>query len=429
MRRFLLWTASSIALIVILGLSVLYVTQIYPRRVKHPELKLAQGALFIRHARIYTAPTADPIEDGAVIIRDGRIAAIGQTKTLEIPRDAVEVPCNNCVVTAGYWNAHVHFTERKWAGAEWAKNDVLEAQLADMFLSRGFTTVVDVGSNPGDTLPIRRKVENWELKGPFIYTAESALYPPNGIPYYLHDLPAWMRMMMPQPKDPDEARKVVRANIKGGADVTKLFTGSYVKPNGKLQILPMPLDIATAAVDETHKNGKLVFAHPSDLTGTNIAIESGVDVLAHAPDSTTGITPSLFTEMVRRKMAMTPTLKMFATTVTTDPEYLNPIYAEVREFHRQGGTLIFGTDVGYMHDYSTEGEFEGLGKSGLDWRDVLAMLTTNPSERFGINKDKGTIEVGKLGDLVVLDADPAASLTNFSKVHAVIRSGRVVWTK
>ena len=81
-----------------------------------------------------------------------------------------------------------------------------------------------------------------------------------------------------------------------------------------------------------------------------------------------------------------------------------------------------------MHDYSTEGEFEGLGKSGLDWRDVLAMLTTNPSERFGVNKDKGTIEVGKLGDLVVLDADPAASLTNFSKVHAVIR-GRVVWTK
>ena len=190
----------------------------------------------------------------------------------------------------------------------------------------------------------------------------------------------------------------------------------------------MPLDIATAAVNEAHSRNKIVFAHPSDLSGTTVAINSGVDILAHAPDATTGITPALFTEMVNRKMCMIPTLKMFATTASSDPKYLDPIYAEVREFHNQGGTLIFGTDVGYMTDYSTEGEFEGLAKSGLDFHDILAMLTINPATRMGAT-DKGTIEPGKLGDLVILSADPAEAVTNFSKVKTVIRSGSVIWTK
>jgi imidazolonepropionase-like amidohydrolase len=128
-------------------------------------------------------------------------------------------------------------------------------------------------------------------------------------------------------------------------------------------------------------------------------------------------------------MAMTPTLKMFAATVTTKPAYLDPIYAEVRTFHSLGGTLLFGTDVGYMTDYSTEGEFEALSKCGLTYQDVLAMLTTNPAARMGQAERKGTIAPGKLADLTILSADPAADLTNFSRVQAVIRSGRVVYTK
>ena len=92
---------------------------------------------------------------------------------------------------------------------------------------------------------------------------------------------------------------------------------------------------------------------------------------------------------------MTPTLKMFTTTVTSDPHYMDPMYAEVRSFTRLGGTLLFGTDVGYMTDYTTEGEFVELGKCGLDWRDVLAMLTTNPAARMGVQDRKGTVTAGQ----------------------------------
>jgi imidazolonepropionase-like amidohydrolase len=91
--------------------------------------------------------------------------------------------------------------------------------------------------------------------------------------------------------------------------------------------------------------------------------------------------------------------------------------------------LIFGTDVGYMTDYSTEGEFEGLGKSGLNATDVLAMLTTSPASRLGVSGQKGTVTPGKLADLTILDADPATNLTNFSRVTTVIRSGAVVYKR
>jgi imidazolonepropionase-like amidohydrolase len=128
-------------------------------------------------------------------------------------------------------------------------------------------------------------------------------------------------------------------------------------------------------------------------------------------------------------MAMIPTLKMFTTTVTSDPHYMDPMRAEVQQFHQLGGTLLFGTDVGYMTDYTTEGEFVELGRSGLDWKTVLAMLTTNPAARMGVSDSKGTVTPGKLADLTILDADPATDLTNFSRVHAVVRSGKVVWQR
>jgi imidazolonepropionase-like amidohydrolase len=411
--------------VVLLGWGVVWLLEIYPRYGSHPPLRLAKETLAIEHARIYVSATEPPIENGTVLVHDGVIAAVGLQ--VEVPAGAQILPCDHCIVTAGFWNTHVHFTEPKWSMAQWKSSATLNPQLADMFLSRGFTTVIDLGSNPADTFAIRRRIEKGELTGPYIYTAGTALYPPHGVPYYVRDnAPAWMVRMMPQPDTPEQAQLTVRNNLNSGADVTKLFTGSWV---ARGHVLPMPVNIARAAVTTSHLNGRIVFAHPSDLAGTEVAIQSGVDVLAHVPDDTRGITPALFATMVRQNMAISPTLKMFSTTVTADPHYMDPMYDEVRTFHGLGGTLLFGTDVGYMTDYSTEGEFEALGKSGLNWRDVLAMLTLNPAARMGVQDHKGTVAVGKLADLVILDADPAADLKNFSRVRSVVRSGAVVFQR
>ena len=425
MRRSPIRLFSLIFVFLIAVFAGLCIVLIYPRHGSHLPLKLAKGTLAIQHARIYTSPTEEPIDNGTVLVRDGLIAAVGTQ--VPIPADATIIPCDHCTVTAGFWNAHVHFTEPKWSMANWKSPATLNPQLADMFLSRGFTTVVDLGSNPADTFSIRRRIEKGELTGPYIYTAGTGLYPPHGIPFYLKEtLPRWIQALMPQPETPDEATRIVRRNLGSGADVTKLFTGSWVERG---HVLPMPVEIARAAVTESHLNGKLVFAHPSNLAGTKVAIDSGVDILAHAADDTRGVDAELLQSAINKNMAMIPTLKMFTTTVTSDPHYMDPMRAEVNQFHQLGGTLIFGTDVGYMTDYSTEREFTELGKSSLDYKTVLAMLTTNPATRMGVADSKGTITPGKLADLTILDADPATDLTNFSRVHAVVHSGKLVWQR
>jgi imidazolonepropionase-like amidohydrolase len=425
MRKFVFRTLLAVCVLLFLFIAAVWTIEYYPRRNSHPPLKLAHGTLAIQHARIYTSPSDPPIPDGIILIRDGLIAQVGPN--ISIPTDAQIMPCDHCIVTAGFWNTHVHFTEPKWQFAEWKSAAKLDPQLADMFLSRGFTTVIDLGSNPADTFSIRRRIEQGKLHGPYICTAGTALYPPHGVPFYLREsMPGWMVALLPQPDTPTDAQAIVRRNLASGADVTKLFTGSWI---ARGHVLPMPLNIVRAAVETTHNNGKLVFAHPSNLAGTMAAIQGGVDVLAHVPDDTRGITPDLFATMVRQNMSMIPTLKMFTTTVTSDPHYMDPMYAEVKQFHALGGKLLFGTDVGYMTDYSTEGEFIALGRSGLDWQTILAMLTSNPAARMGQADHKGTITPGKLADLTILSADPAADLTNFSKVQTVIRSGAVIWSR
>ncbi len=89
--------------------SAAWLIEVYPRHASHPPLKLSRGTLAIQHARIYVSPTDPPIDDGTVLVRDGLIAEIGPH--VAVPADAQIVPCAHCVVTAGFWNAHVHFTE------------------------------------------------------------------------------------------------------------------------------------------------------------------------------------------------------------------------------------------------------------------------------------------------------------------------------
>jgi imidazolonepropionase-like amidohydrolase len=425
MRRFVRRLAVVLGILLLLIAGALYLVGFWPLRNPHPAEYMAKGTLAIQNAKIYVSPDSPPIESGTIVMQDGRIVAVGTD--IAVPSGAQILPCDHCVVTAGFWNAHVHFTEGKWAGADWQSAAKLNAQLADMLTSRGFTTVVDVGSNLRDTIPIRRRIEAGELLGPKIYTAGSAQYPPNGIPFYLKGTTPWFILkLMPQPATPEEASKDEERNIGEGADVLKLFTGSWVA-HGK--VLPMPENNARAAVEVAHNHGQLAFAHPSNIAGVLVAMNSGVDVLAHAADDTEGVDANLLQTIVDRHMAMVPTLKMFGTTVTKNPHYLDPIYAEVRQFHADGGQLIFGTDVGYMTDYTTEDEFRALEQSGLNATDILRMLTTAPGERFKVTDQKGTVAVGKLADLVVLSTDPASDVASFSNVQTVVRSGRVIYAR
>jgi len=381
--------------------------------------------LAIRGARILPSPDAAPIERGTIVVDRGRIVAAGTDVT--VPSTAQVIPGEGTTVTAGFWNCHVHFTEAKWGSARRKPASVLEGHLREMCSSRGFTTVVDVGSDPRTTLALRRRVESGEILGPAIHTAGPGVYPPHAIPYYLREsLPLWVRPFLPQPSTPSSASRLTERNLARGADVVKLFTGSYVERD---EVAVMPEAIARAVVGVAHAHGLLAYSHPSNAEGARVAIRSGVDILAHPPDTTEGVDETLVREMVGRRMAMIPTLKMFETTVSSSERYLGPIYAVVRGFHEAGGQLLFGTDVGYMREYGTEEEFRGLSRCGLDPREVLRMLTAAPAARFGVGTEVGSIEVGRRADLVLLDSNPMDDILAFSRVRATVRAGRVVYVR
>lgn len=381
--------------------------------------------LAICDARIWPSPDGPPIQNGTVLAEDGRIAEVGTD--VRVPSEAKVISARGATVTAGFWNAHVHFTEPKWTLPARTPPATLESQLRDMLTSRGFTTVVDTGSDPRVTLALRERIRSGELVGPTVYTAGTGLYPPRGIPYYLRQsVPFWWAPFIPQPSTPRAAERVVERSVARGVDLVKLFTGSYV---ARGRVKPMPVAVAAAAVRTAHRHGRLVFSHPSNREGTQVAVDAGVDVLAHPPDMTTGVDASLLQRAVERRMAMIPTLKMFETTVSSDDGYLAPIYDVVRTFRSLGGPVLFGTDVGYMSDYRTDGEFRALARAGMDAPAILRSLTTAPAERFKVGADTGTIAPGKAADLVVLEGDPFEDVAAFAQVRATVRAGRVIWSK
>jgi len=370
-------------------------------------------------AKIYISPTDPPIANGTILIRGGKIEKVDQAGAIQIPEGAAQIDCKSAVITAGFQNSHVHFTQPKWDYAQGQSASELQQKLEDMLTRYGFTTVVDTGSFLANTAALRKRIETGDVLGPRILTSGTPLYPPDGIPYYLGDIPPEIRKLMPQPSTPAGAISAVDANLSGGADIIKLFTGSWVA-RGKVK--PMPVDVATAAVEEAHKHGKLVFTHPSSVAGLQVALDAHVDVLAHSIEDMRGWNDSYLTKMKAAHMTLIPTLKLFGA-----DDDIQKILDEVLGYQRIGGQILFGTDVGYLTDYNPADEYELMFRAGLTPMQILASLTTAPAERFGEGDQRGRIAAGMRADLAVLEADPAQEPTNFVKVRYTIRRGQVIY--
>lgn len=142
--------------------------------------------LLIRNAAVWATPDAQPVLGCDVLVERGTIVAVDPS----VRRVGDGVPVLNaggCILTAGYWNCHIHLTERAWAGARHTNPARLQHALDDMLVSRGFTSAADLASNPRDTLPLIARIASGELTGPTIHTATTAIYPARGLPFYVKD--------------------------------------------------------------------------------------------------------------------------------------------------------------------------------------------------------------------------------------------------
>jgi imidazolonepropionase-like amidohydrolase len=100
---------------------------------------------------------------------------------------------------------------------------------------------------------------------------------------------------------------------------------------------------------------------------------------------------------------------------------------ELASFQAAGGQVLFGTDVGYMHDYDPTAEYELMAKAGMSSSQILASLTTAPAERWKEDKQRGRVDRGFSADLVVLGGDPFADVKNFANVKCVFRGGSLIY--
>jgi len=371
--------------------------------------------------KVYVSPEAASLDDAVVVATDGVITAIGSRSDVQIPAGVRVIDCTGKTVVAGFWNSHVHFTEAVWKNAGSAPAAPLTAHMQAMLTRWGFTSVWSLGSDPTDSMALRRRVYADEVLGPNIFLVGS-IFPRDGRPEYLPEA------RIPEAATPERAAEMARYYLQIGLDGIKLFTGSY-KGEDK-PVVNMEAAIAKAAVDVAHAHGRPVFAHPQNTAGVEAVIAAGVDVMAHTVGRQRGYPPEQLAHFKQQGTALTPTLSLFAK-LPLPPEIVerlvDNIVGQLKSFSENGNTVLFGTDVGYIPLYDTTLEYELMHRA-LSERQVLASLTTNPASYFKSAK-KGRIEKGFDADVVVLDGDPLTDVKNLAKVAYTIRAGKVIYQK
>jgi imidazolonepropionase-like amidohydrolase len=386
--------------------------------------------LALVHARIYPSPTEPPIEDGTVLVHEGRILAVGSAATIKIPANAAVIQCEGRVVTAGFWNSHIHILTPSLLQAKKLSSQQITAQLQEMLTRWGFTTVFDIASVLENTSLIRRRIESGEVKGPRILTVGEPFWGKGGTPVYVKGFLEANHVSIPDVESTVQADARVRQQIREGADGIKIFANS-IEADG---VLTMPPDLAMEIVAVAHQAGKPVFAHVSNDQGIELALQSGADILAHTTPVDQLWSASFAARLVAAHLALTPTLTLWdveARKGNASPDEvereMSRASQQLKAFAKAGGQVLFGTDVGYIEHFDTEEEIIWMSRAGMNFQQILASLTTNPAARFGYASHSGRIAKEMDADLVVLDGDPAKEVAAFSKVHQVIRGGRLIY--
>jgi imidazolonepropionase-like amidohydrolase len=379
-------------------------------------------------AKIYLSPSEPPIESGTILVHSGRILSVGPIGKIKVPRDANVIHCKGLVITAGFWNSHVHILTPGLVHADRLTPEQTTSQLQEMLTRWGFTTVFDIASVLKNTNLIRREIASGGVKGPRIFTVGEPLWVKT--PIYVQGFLEANDIHIPDVESTDQAKERVRQQIRDGADGIKIFANSIESH----EILTMPLELAKVIVAEAHRAGKPVFAHVSNKQGIEVAVESGADVLAHTIPMDGPWSPAFVQSLVAAHVALTPTLTLWdeeskkANLSPEDVEKGMGAAAEQMEaFSRAGGQVIFGTDVGYIQQFDTSEELTWMARGGMSFQEILASLTTNPAQRFGYASHSGRIAKGMDADMVVLSGDPAHEIAALSKVRYTIRGGQVIY--
>ena len=388
--------------------------------------------LVISNARILDG-TGAAIERGTVVVREGRIASVGASAS-GAAANAVRIDAGGRTVMPGFIDAHRHIIQGD--PARW----LAEQSAANMreYLAAGFTTVFSAIDPLDQILELRRRTESGETVGPRIVSAAlvplsravlggGGVDPARTDPARAANRPGPTAPGIP----PADTLAAVRAAAARGVDAIKTLI--IVTRDG-----PEAATLKLIA-DETEKLGILTITHAVSVIDTVAAVDAGVDILVHTPHI------GQLDEATAKKIAdanipMVSTLGVF---VPFFNDTNMPLFRDRQQFpfdtlssagqgpvnarllFQAGITYAYGTDTSWSPRDSLEHELRPLHLV-FSHEDLIPILTRNAAIAVGRGAELGTLEAGKLADIVILGSDPLAGEEAFLDVDVVIKGGRVV---
>jgi imidazolonepropionase-like amidohydrolase len=374
-----------------------------------------------------------------IVVEDGKIKDVGAT----VPADAEVIDLSHSTCLPGLMDTHTHILlQGDITAADYDEQllkqspeyrTILATVNARRALEYGFTSIRDLeteGAGYADA-DIKKAINNGIIPGPRMQVATRALnvtgaYPLQG---YAPDVPVPHGVQVVD--GPDNARQVVREQISHGADWIKVYSDrSYrVREDGVLDDIPtFTLDELRAIVDEAHRERHKVASHAMALNGVHNSVEAGVDSIEHG----NYIADADLKAMAARGIFYVPTIYVGEYVAQGRAAAGAPVWVKMIAIHEDtfrramqaGVKIAFGTDAGgFDWKINPAKEFSSMVKFGMTPAQALRAATSIAAELLGTQNEVGTIEAGKLADIVAVPGDPLADVSLMEKVEFVMKGG------
>ena len=412
--------------------------------------------LLIHAGTVLTDPSLPPLESVTLIVEDGLIKSIENgyreaASVRGVNRTERILDLSAAFVLPGLIDLHVHLTSPAEPGGDLrvvTKSDadlaLLALELGQRNLAAGFTTVVDLGTGRRDheraIYALRDAIEQKVAMGPRILAAGSPLSPTGAS--RTRSFRADVEAAIPPVGVCDGAndcRRVVRKQIARGADIINIYNSGSLNDDYMVE-QTFTADEFAAIIETAHSLDRLVIADGHMAAGINAALAAGVDIIDTAPwpDETS------WRLLHEKGAAFVPHLYAFEEAVGDTPEALrtgtmhwipsqimqrlyrikSEPYSAERAF-REGVTLVFGSDTGVIPHGSNAGEFAELVKIGLTTAEAIATATTNAARILRLDSVIGTLEPGKVADLIATAHSPLDDIRELEKVQLVMKGGTI----
>jgi imidazolonepropionase-like amidohydrolase len=410
-----------------------------------PGEKKGAGTVVIKAAWLIDGTGGAPIKDGAVVVQDDKIIAVGPLSTLTFAAGTRVIDLGDATLMPGFIDAHTHIIGRVlgdpdggYAGVrDYASyGAILGTVNAEKTLLAGFTTIRNVGANNFDDMALRKAINEGWVNGPRMMTAGHGL----GITGGHCDENSYRPGLADGDfktgiaDGPDQVRAAVRYQVKYGAEVIKTCaTGGVLSEGDAVGATQYTYEEMKAMVDEAHKLERKVAAHAHGAEGIKIATRAGVASIEHGSfldqegakmmaERGTYMVPTLMAGEQVEKLARSGVLKGYRGEKALAAAAAMRGALKIAVANRV--PIALGTDAGVIPHGTNAREFILMVEwGGMRPMDAILAGTMNGARLLGLDKTIGTLAPGKFADIVAVSGDPLKDIKRMESVVFVMKNG------